>query len=251
MAITRTVLVTGGSRGWGKAIVLRFASPGTRIIINYLQSTAAAEQTAREAAALGAETVLVAADLGTEQGVASLFDQVRVATDRVDVFVHNAFYLARSSPLNADIAEIERAMAVGPLGLVRCAQAVVPLMTGENSHIVCTTSTATHRLLNVKHGPLYFPMAIAKGALEVAIRYLAVELGSKNITVNGVAAGWIATEAMERQPPEITRRAMAKTPLGRYPAPREVADVVHFLGSAEGGWVTGQVVVADGGLTLI
>jgi len=250
MSASKVVVVTGGSRGWGRAITLAYAQPGTTLVVNYANNTEAAQDTAAEATRLGAEVVLVQADMGAADGVAALVDAVR-ELGRMDVLVHNAFSLAQASPLVVTEEVFDTAMAVGPKALLAILQQGGDLFPESGGHVVCTLSLATQRLFNISGTP-YFPMAAAKAALEVAVRYLAVDLAARNITVNGVSAGFIGTEAMmadERQ--SFRNRIDAKTPLGRIADPAEVADVVAFLGSAQARWVTGQIVVADGGFSLI
>jgi len=246
----RVVLVTGGSRGWGRAISLRYAQPGTTVVINYAHDVDAAQVTADEASERGAEVILAKADMGEQAGVNSVLDVLR-RCGRVDVVIHNAFFQTQSHPLDTPDEVFDTAMAVGPKALLRLLREGVELFPDEGGHVVCTLSLATQRIFN-KRGTDYFPMAAAKAALEVCIRYLAVDLAPRAITVNGVSAGYIATENMSGDDLSAFRQQISsKTPLGRIAAPLEVAEVVYFLGSAAGGWVTGQIVTADGGFSLI
>lgn len=250
MSASKVVVVTGGSRGWGRAIALAYAKPGTTLVVNYASNTQAAEETAAEATRGGAEVVLVQADLGDAAGVQALVKAVR-ELGRMDVLVHNAFLLAQARPLEVTEDVFDTAMAVGPKALLAILREGVDLFPESGGHVVCTLSLATQRLFNISGTP-YFPMAAAKAALEVCVRYLAVDLAARNVTVNGVSAGFIATEAMMAEERQSFRdRIDAKTPLGRIADTAEVADVVTFLGSEQARWVTGQIIVADGGFSLI
>jgi enoyl-[acyl-carrier protein] reductase III len=247
----RTVVVTGGSRGWGRAISLRYARPQTTLIVNFAANQDAAEAAKRDAEARGARVILARGDLGTAEGRAAVVEAAR-STGRLDVLVHNAFVLTNAKPLEVSEADFGRVMAVGPQALLELVRETQELFPAEGGRVVCTLSLATQRLFHVTRGSNYFPMAAAKAVLEVMVRYLAVDLAPRAITVNGVSAGYIGTENV--MAPELAgfREAIGrKTPLGRVATVAEVADVVHFLGSDEGRWVTGQIVVADGGFSLI
>jgi NAD(P)-dependent dehydrogenase (short-subunit alcohol dehydrogenase family) len=246
----RVVLVTGGSRGWGRAISLGYAEPGTTVVVNFAHDAAAADRTAAEVADRGATCVLVQSDVGSRQGISALLDALR-PLGRLDVLVHNAFLQATAHPLEIEESLFDDVMDVGPKALLALLRGGAELFPAQGGHVVCTLSLATQRVFN-KRGTDYFPMAVAKAALEICVRYLAVDLAPRSVTVNGVAAGYIATENMMADELDGFRRAISsKTPLSRIASPEEVADVVRFLGSRQGGWVTGQVVVADGGFSLI
>jgi NAD(P)-dependent dehydrogenase (short-subunit alcohol dehydrogenase family) len=250
MSADRVVVVTGGSRGWGRAITLRYAEPGTTLVVNYARNTDAAKATAAEATARGARVVLVKGDIGDSSGVGAVLEAARTL-GRIDVLVHNAFLQAQAHPLDVEEDVFDAAMAVGPKALLALLREGGDLFPDAGGQVVCTLSLATKRVFN-KRGTDYFPMAVAKAALEVCVRYLAVDLAPRAITVNGVAAGYIATENMSGDDLHAFRQQISsKTPLGRIASTEEVADVVHFLGSKAGGWITGQIVVADGGFSLV
>jgi 3-oxoacyl-[acyl-carrier protein] reductase len=246
----RTVVVTGGSRGWGRAIVRRYAAPGTTIVLGYASSRAHADISAAQATDLGAEVLLVRGDI-SDSGVVNEIRDAVAAGAPLTALIHNAFYRHSATPLNLTDEDFDRAMDIGPKALLNLVRACLPFFPPSGGHIVCTGSSGTQRLYS-RSGSTYFPMAAAKGALEVTIRYLAADLGPRHVTVNGVAAGFIENEgASEGGESTFHERIRAKTPLGGLVPPDHLAEVVHFLGSPGGSWVTGQIVLADGGFSLI
>ena len=189
--------------------------------------------------------------MGSDEGIQSLFSAISQLTDGLDVVVHNAFHLTNADPLAADRAEWLRAMEVGPLALMSIAQLAAPLLPFGTGRIVATSSVATGRLFHPTAGLGYFPMAVAKGALEVSVRYLATELAPREITVNAVAAAYIGTSSLLQSPEPFLQAIARKTPYGRIPSAREMANTVYMLASADAAFTTGQILVADGGFTLV
>ena len=246
-------MICGGSRGLGRAIALRLGGPRTVVVINYRSDDEAAAQTADAVTALGGRATVIRADVGTDEGVSSLFDEIERAGFGLDVYVHNAYAKVATAPMSTDADGWHRAMAVGPLAFLRCAQRAVPLMKMKgHGRILATSSVAPQRLFNTEHGDKYFPMAVAKGSIEVTARYLAVELAPFDITVNVVAPGYMKTDNFPGAGGEqLMRRVVGRTPLGRVPDPDEVAAVFAFLASDDGSWVTGQTILSDGGFALI
>jgi NAD(P)-dependent dehydrogenase (short-subunit alcohol dehydrogenase family) len=248
----RTVVVTGGTRGLGRAISLRYADPSAFVIINYVNDDDAAQATAAAVAERGARVRTVKGDISVP---AIAENVVAAATDgggHIDVLIHNAFHRTWQDPLDVDIKEMDRAFHTGPIALALATQVAAPHFPQSGGSIICTSSLATTRIFSARQGVGYFPMAAAKGGLEVTVRYLAARLGRDNIRVNGVSAGWMTTATAQR--PELAKasdRIISRTPLGRMATPTEIADVVYALGSYELRWITGQVLVADGGLSLI
>jgi NAD(P)-dependent dehydrogenase (short-subunit alcohol dehydrogenase family) len=251
MAVSgKNVVVTGSGRGWGRATALSFAQPGNRVFLNYVKNDEMGESAAEEVRARGAEAFLVKADVGTEEGVEAIFQQVRKECDRLDVLVHNAFHLTSGRPMDVSFEQLDWCIQVGPMAYLRCVRNAVPMMT-EGGRIVCTGSVATRRTFSIG-GTGYFPMAVAKGAEEVMTRWLAVDLGSQSINVNMVIAGWIDTEyTLGKMTPEFRAATSRKTPLGRWATSEEMANAVHFLCSPEASWITGQIITADGGLSIV
>jgi len=251
MSEVRKVLITGGSKGWGEAIADRFTDEPAELFINFAHDRDAAESVAAQVRAKGSTVHLIQADMGTQEGIDTLFAAVAERSAVLDVVVHNAFHLTNADPLTTEREQWLRAMEVGPLALMSIAQRAAPLLPSGTGRIVATSSVATKRLFHPTQGLGYFPMAVAKGALEVTVRYLATELAPREITVNAVAAAYIGTANLLQSPEPFLQAIARKTPYGRIPSAREMANTVFMLSSADAAFMTGQIVVADGGFTLV
>jgi NAD(P)-dependent dehydrogenase (short-subunit alcohol dehydrogenase family) len=248
----RTIVITGGSRGLGRATAVRFAEPGVTVVINYVSRDAAAADTAREIESRGAAAITVQADIGTAEGVAAVFDAAEKRTGRVDVLIHSAYYKHSATPLTTAAADLQRALDIGPVALMRCCQLMAPLMPQNSGRIIAISSIAPRRLVDARRGHYYFPMAVPKGAMEVMARYMAIEFGELGATVNVVAPGYMLTDNFPGdRDPSVIERAAARTPIHRVPDPSEITNVIHFLASAAGGWITGETLMVDGGFGLI
>jgi enoyl-[acyl-carrier protein] reductase III len=240
-AAGRRVLVTGGSRGIGRAIALRLARDGaSTVAIGYFRSDSAAEETAEEIRALGAEPALVRGNV-TSSRVA---EQVE-ALGPLDVLVHNAATGVIRPALETEDKHWDwtlNANARALLGLVRVAAPAMP----PGASVVALSSLGSVRVL-----PNYTLVGVSKAALEALVRYLAVELAPRGIRVNAVSAGVVETGALEHFP---NREAMlasgADNPAGRLVTPDDVAGVVSFLCSPDAEMIRGQTLVIDGGWSL-
>jgi enoyl-[acyl-carrier protein] reductase III len=237
-----SVLVTGGSRGIGKAIALRFASLGaSRVAIGYLRSDAAAEQTAEELRALGAEPVLVRGNVSSQR----VQDDV-AALGPLDALIHNAATGVIRPALETEDKHWDWTLGANARALLALARVAAPQMPAGSS-IVGISSLGSQRVLEN-----YTLVGTSKAALEALVRYLAVELAPRGIRVNAVSAGVVDTGALEHFP---NREAMlelgAQNPVGRLVSPEEVAAAVTFLCSPEAEMVRGQTLVVDGGYSLL
>lgn len=236
------VLVTGGSRGIGKAIALSFAGLGaSRVAIGYLRSDAAAEQTAEELRALGAEPVLVRGNVSSQR----VLDEV-AALGPLDVLVHNAATGVIRPALETEDKHWDWTLGANARALLALARVAAPRMR-PGASIVGISSLGSQRVLEN-----YTLVGTSKAALEALVRYLAVELAPHGIRVNAVSAGVVDTGALEHFP---NREAMlemgAKNPVGRLVRPEDVADAVAFLCSEQAEMIRGQTLVVDGGYSLL
>jgi enoyl-[acyl-carrier protein] reductase III len=239
----RAVLITGGSRGIGKAIALRFAELGAaRVAIGYLRNDRAAEQTADELRALGAEPVLVRGNLSSERVISEI-----VGLGPLDALVHNAATGVIRPALETEDKHWDWTLSANARALLALARAAVPSMP-EGSSIVAVSSLGSTRVLEN-----YVLVGTSKAALESLVRYLAVELAPRGIRVNTVSAGVVETGALEHFPnkEEMLSHSRERTPAGRLVEPGDVADAVTFLCSPQAEMVRGHTLVVDGGFSLL
>jgi enoyl-[acyl-carrier protein] reductase III len=245
----KVALVTGSSRGIGRAIALRLARDGADVVINYRRQTAAAEEVAAAIAALGRRTLIVQADLGEAPAVERMFVQVRETFGTLDILVANAAATAFKPLLAMQEHHFDKTFAITIKAFVSAAQQAARLMQGRRGKIVAVSGIDAHRYI-----PLHGALAAAKGALEVLITYLACELAPQGITVNGVNPGFVDTDSARVFGEDIYRllekNLILSTPLQRVGTPEDIANVVAFLCSEDAAWICGQTLTVDGGLSL-
>jgi enoyl-[acyl-carrier protein] reductase III len=240
----KSVLVTGGSRGIGKAIALRFAELGAaRVALSYLRNDRAAEETAGELRELGAEAVLFRGNLGEPEKAKALVEQAGA----LDVLVSNAATGVIKPLLELEEKHWDWTMNANARALLTLTRHAAPSMPPESS-IVALSSLGSERVLDN-----YALVGTSKAALEALVRYLAVELAPQDIRVNAVSAGLVETGALEYFPnkDEMLKWYKQRTPAGRLVGPGNIADAVCFLCSPEARMIRGHTLVVDGGYSLL
>lgn len=244
---TRTVLVTGGGRGIGRAIALRFAEAGCSVFVNFFVNREAAEKTAAEIVHRGGRAHLLQADLKDPEQIQGMFEEIRREADRLDVLVNNAASGVLKGALELSAKHWDWTMNTNVRPLLLCAHAAAPLMR-EGGRIISVSSLGAQRVV-----PNYTGVGVSKAALEALTRYLAVELADRGITVNAVSAGAVQTEIWRAfsEGDAMLSLIRGRTPGGRLVTPEELADVVFFLASPAARPIQGQVIVVDAGYSLL
>jgi enoyl-[acyl-carrier protein] reductase III len=245
----RLALVTGGSRGIGRAICRHLARHGAEVLINYAHEPSDAKELAGEIESWGGRAHPLQANLADPDAVAELFEVVECQFQRLDILVNNAG-LGIMKPVDSlALRHFDRAMNLNVRAALDCSQRAAAFMRRNPGagHIVNVSSIGSMRVL-----PQYAAVGVSKSALETLTRYLAVELAPAGISVNAVCAGPVQTDALRYFPNarRMLDSAGEQTPAGTLTTPEEVADVVGFLCSDAAAKIRGQTIVVDGGLTL-
>ncbi len=241
----KTAVVTGSSRGIGKAVALRLAADGASVVVNYRTGEKEALGVVAEIEAGGGEAVAVGADASTTAGIRSLFDAAEKHFGAADILVNNAgISLHRLIPV-AEVTEeqFDKVFSVNCRGVFMCLREAARRIP-DGGRIVNISSTLTAMAL-----PGYSVYAASKAAVEMFTRILSKEMEGRNITVNAISPGPVETELFNRGKTEEVKKRMADmTPLKRLGVPGDIAAAVAFLVGEDGGWVNGQVVRANGGM---
>jgi len=239
----KVAIVTGASRGIGRAIALRLARDGAAVVVNYAGNAAAAGEVVAEIEKSGGRAISVQADVGRVSEVTRLFDATIERFGKVDILVNNAGLILYKLLTDTTEEDFDRLFAVNVKGTFFACQQAARRMEG-GGRIVNFSSSTTALML-----PTYSAYVGTKGAVEQITHVLARELGPRGITVNCVSPGPTDTELFGQGKTEEQKAAFGKAAaLGRLGRPRDVADVVAMLVSDDARWITGQNIRANGGV---
>ena len=238
--VGKSAIVTGGSRGIGRAICSALAAEGARVVVNYSKSADEAEALAARIAGLAFQ-----ADVADGAQVRSLFDSTERAFQGIDILVNNAGVALFKPVAEIEDEEYDRTFAVNARGTFLCCREAARRMR-DGGRIVSISSGAT-----VGGSPGGAAYCGSKAAIEQFTRALARELGARQITVNTVSPGFTDTEMFAGLPQPFISTAAARTPLGRVGRPEDVANVVTWLCNRDTAWITGQNIQAGGGLNMV
>ena len=248
-------LITGSSRGIGRGIALKLAEQGVRIAVHYFQNEAAANNTLAQIRERGSDGFIVQADVMRMEEVTALFGRVKAEFGKLDIFVANArpeaptfFY----SPLDITIEQLNAAFDSQVKAFLISAREAAALMT-DGGRIFAITYAEGSRTGGLQP---WVGMGSAKAAMESLVRYFAVALAKRRITVNAISPGWTEDSVLNTLPQQVqdlirSWHTRGWTPMGRLGTPEDIGNVVRLLCSEDAGWITGQIIYADGGASLM
>jgi enoyl-[acyl-carrier protein] reductase III len=242
----KVALITGGSRGIGRAITLKLAAEGADVVINYFRRTSQAELTAQEARNWGVTAHIIKANVGEPQKIDAMFQEIEARFGKLDILINNAASGVARPAMDLDAKSWEWTMDINARALLLCAQKATRLMK-NGGQIVSISSLGAHMVM-----PVYTAVGVSKAALEALTRYLAIELATQGIRVNGVSAGAVESEALKlyANDKSLPFFSVRNTPAGRMVLPEDIANLVAFLCNDESYMIRGQIITIDGGFSI-
>jgi len=251
----KKALITGGSRGIGRGIALKLAAGGAQVAVHYYRNKEAAQATLEKIRALGSNGFLIQGDVCKPEEVRRLFQQVRSEFGSLDIFVSNArpeastFY---EVPMDITLDKWDTAMDSQAKAFLVAVREAAPLMS-NGGRIIAISFAPGGRFGSWQP---WVAMGAAKAALEVLVRYFAVALASRGITVNTISPGWVEDSVLNSLP-EAFQTGLREwqergwTPMGRLGTPADIGNAVALICSPEAAWITGQLIDVDGGASLV
>ena len=242
----RTALVTGGSRGIGRAIVLALAEEGADVAVNYMANEAAAREVAKQIEKLGRRTMLAQADVSDYPDTFRMAKEVLKEFEHLDILVNNAGITSDKTFVKMDHAAWRKVLAINLDGVFNCTKVFLDQMIKQNYGRVVNITSVIGQIGNFGQANY----AASKAGVAAFTKSLAKELAGKGITVNAVAPGFIETEMVGAIPEKVRARLMEQIPLRRFGRAEEVARAVVYLCSSDGDYITGAELSVNGGLLM-
>ncbi len=242
----KIAVVTGASKGIGRACALRLAKDGMTVVVNYSHSDAEAAKTVEEIKAAGGDAVAYKADVSDLNQVKDMFKFVSDTYGRVDVLVNNAGIVRDEYLLMLTQENLDKCLDLNIKGYFYCAQQAALKMFSQKSGVIVNMSSVSSKMALAGQS-VY---SATKGAVNSMTQTMAKELARKKIRVNAVCPGFVQTEMVDQLPEDKKKEYLKEVPLGRFADVNEVAGLVSFLCSDDAGYITGQAIVLDGGLSL-
>jgi len=242
----KVAIITGSGRGIGKAIAMKLAEVGATIVINDVGDAGPAEQTVAEIKSLGRQSMAVMADVSSTADVVKLVDATISAYGKVDILVNNAGITRDQLAMRMTDEDWDKVLAIDLKSVFLCTRAVLRPMLKQRSGKIISISSIVGIIGNASQANY----AAAKAGIIGFTKTIAKEMGSRGITANAVAPGFIDTPMTQALPEERRKIMLNGIPLGYLGTPRDVAEAVAFLASEEARYITGQVITVDGGISL-
>ncbi|MBN1351123.1 enoyl-[acyl-carrier-protein] reductase FabL [candidate division KSB1 bacterium] len=244
----KTALITGGSRGIGRAIAIRLAQAGADVAINYFRKRNAAEETVAQIEATGRRALAIKANVAVHEQVHHIIDEIANTFGKIDILISNAASGVLKPAMELTEHHWHWTLDINAGTLLPLIQHSKPLMPKTGGKVVAVSSLGSIRAI-----PNYTAVGASKAALESLVRHLAVELAPENININVVSPGVIDTDALKHFPNRevLLEGSRKRTPAGRLTTPEDVADVVLFLCSDLARMIHGQTIIVDGGYSIV
>ncbi|NOY77399.1 MAG: enoyl-[acyl-carrier-protein] reductase FabL [Calditrichaeota bacterium] len=245
----KKALVTGGSRGIGRAIAVRLAEAGADVAINYLRQNTRALETAKMIENAGRRALILKANVAEQDQITAMFGEIEKEFGHLDILVSNAASGVLRPALELTMRHWHWTMDINAATLIPLAQHFYAIKKPDSEGIIIAVSS----LGAIRAIPNYTAVGASKAALESIVRHLAVELAPKNIRVNAISAGVVDTDALKHFPnrEDILRESLKRTPAGRLTTPEDVANVAILLCSDLAKMIQGQTIIVDGGYSIL
>ena len=246
MGEKKTVLVTGGSRGIGKEVALKYVENGYNIVINYVSSNTDVEELKKEFEQKGAEALILKADVTNTQEVENVVNKAIEKFGTIDVLVNNAGITKDNLLMRMTEEEFDKVININLKGTYVVTKAVIKYMMKKRCGSIINLSS----VVGVAGNAGQCNYSASKAGIIGFTKSLAKELSSRNIRVNAVAPGFIQTDMTSVLSDSVKENINSQIPLKRMGSPREVANVIYFLGNDDSSYITGQVINVDGGMVM-
>nr|WP_231701867.1 3-oxoacyl-[acyl-carrier-protein] reductase [Crassaminicella thermophila] len=244
--IGKTAVVTGGSRGIGKAIALKLAELGANVVVNYTRSSDKADEVVKIIKDMGRDAIALKADVSNTEEVKNFFKEIEKKFDTIDILVNNAGITKDTLLMKMKDEDWDKVININLKGTYNCTKAVTRKMMKQRSGKIINVASVVGVMGNAGQANY----AASKAGIIGFTKSVAKELGSRGINVNAVAPGFIQTEMTDKLSEEVIENYSKNIPLGKLGTPEDVANVIAFLCSDGARYITGQVINIDGGMVM-